>query len=95
MDNGVSKALKQIIQKELKMKIELLPQSKHRRNAAEVEIRNFKSHFLSVLAGTAQNFPSSLRDRILPQDEIKINLLRKSNATPNVPSYAHLIGPFE
>ena len=60
-----------------------------------MSISNFKAHFLSGLAGTAQNFPSSLCDRLLPQAEIPINLLRQSNATPNVLSYAHLSGPFD
>ena len=46
------------------------------------------------MAGTAQDFPPSLWDRILPQEEIKINLLCQSNATPNVSAYAHMSGPF-
>jgi len=61
----------------------------------EVAIRNFKAHFLSVLAGVADNFPPSLWDRLLPQTEITINLIQKSNATPNVSAYAHLSGPFD
>ena len=76
------------------MQLELVSPGKHRRNATEVAIRNFKAHFLSVLAGTAQDFPSSLWDRLLPQAEITINLLRQSNANPNVSAYAHLSGPF-
>ncbi len=30
-----------------------------------------------------------------PQTEITINLIRQSNATPNVSGYAHLSGPFD
>jgi hypothetical protein len=56
---------------------------------------NFKAHFLSILAGTADNFPPSLWDRLLPQTEITLNLLRQSNATPTVSAYAHLSGPFD
>eukprot|EP00804_Cyclotella_cryptica_P014189 CCRYP_005610-RA/>CCRYP_005610-RA protein AED:0.40 eAED:0.40 QI:0/0/0/1/0/0/3/0/300 len=56
----------------------------HRRNAAEVAIHNFKSHFLSILAGVADDFPMKLWDKLLPQAEITINLLRQSNATPTV-----------
>ena len=65
------------------------------RNAAEVAIRNFKSHFLSVLAGVSNDFPPSLWDKLLPQTEITLNLLRQSNATPTVSAYAHLSGPFD
>jgi hypothetical protein len=73
----------------------LLPPGCHRRNTVKVAIRNFKAHFLSVLAGVADNFPPSLWDRLLPQTEITINLIRQSNATPNVSAYAHLSGPFD
>ena len=77
------------------MQLELVPPGTHCRNISEVAIRNFKSNLLSVLAGTAQDFLPSLWDRLLPQSEITINLLRQSNATPNVSAYAHLIGPFD
>lgn len=39
-------------------------------------------------------FPIPLWDRLLPQAEITLNLLRQSNATSNVSAYAHLYGPF-
>ncbi len=67
-----------------KINMELVPPGCHQRNAAEVAIRNFKAHFLRVLAGVAYNFPPSLWDWLLPQTEITINLIRQSNATPNV-----------
>jgi hypothetical protein len=95
LDNEVSEAMKAVIKDEYQMEMELVPPGCHRRNAAEVAIRNFKAHFLSVLAGTAKDFPASLWDRLLPQSEITINLLRQSNATPNVSAYAHLCGPFD
>ena len=50
--------------------MELVPPGCHQRNAAEVAIRNFKAHFLSVLAGVAKDFPPSLWNRLLPQTEI-------------------------
>ena len=95
LDNEVSEAMKTIIRDEYKMELELAPPGCHRRNAAEVGIRNFKAHFLSVLAGTAGDFPRHLWDRLLPRAEITINLLRQSNATPAVSAYAHLSGPFD
>ena len=95
LNNEVSESLKTIIQDEYKMQLYLVPPGTHCRNAAEVAIRNFKAHFLSVLAGTAQDFPPSLWDRLLPQAEITINLLRQSNATPNVSEYTHMSGTFD
>jgi hypothetical protein len=78
-----------------KFDMELVPPGCHQPNAAKVAIRNFKAHFLSVLAGVADNFPPSLWDRLLPQTKITINLIRQSNPTPNVSAYAHLSGPFD
>ena len=95
MDNEVSENMKNIIRDDCKMELELVPPGCHRRNAAEVAIRNFKAHFLSVLAGVSEDFPINLWDRLLPQTEITLNLLRQSNATPTVSAYAHLSGPFD
>jgi hypothetical protein len=95
LDNEVSVNMKNHIRDTCKFEMELAPPGCHRRNAAEVAIRNFKAHFLSVLAGVAEDFSPSLWDRLLPQTEITINLIRQSNATPNVSAYAHLSGPFD
>ena len=96
LDNEISENMKNHIRDTYRFQLEMVPPGCHRRNAAEVAIRNFKSHFLSVLAGTADNFPPSLWDRLLPQTKITLNLLRQSNATPRtVSAYAHLSGPFD
>ncbi len=95
MDNEISKTMKNHICKECKLTLELVPPGCHRRNVAEVAIHNFKSHFLSVLAGVTNDFPPSLWDRLLPQTEITLNLLCQSNALPNISAYAHLSGPFD
>jgi hypothetical protein len=62
LDNEISANMKAHIKKEYKFEIELVSPGNHRRNAVEVAIRNFKAHFLSVLAGTAESFPKSLWD---------------------------------
>ena len=76
LDNEVSASMSAMIKDEYHMTLERLPPGCHRRNAAEVAIRNFKAHFLSVLAGVAEDFPMHLWDRLLPQTEITLNLLR-------------------
>ena len=76
LENEVSEALKKIIQDGYKMQLEFVPTGTHRRNAAEVAIQNFKAHFLSILEGIAPDFLPSLWDRLLPQAEITINILR-------------------
>ena len=95
LDNEVFKATKTVIRDEYKMKLELVPPGCHCCNAAEVAIINFKSHLLSVLLGTATRFPPTLWDRLLPQAEVTVNLLRQSNAAPNVSAYDHLSGTLD
>jgi hypothetical protein len=87
--------MKNHIRDTCKINMELVPPGCHRRNAAKVAIRNFKAHFLSVLADVANDFPPSLWDRLLPQTEITINLIRQSNATSNVSANAHLSRTFD
>jgi len=94
LDNEIFTAMKDLIQDAYKMTLELVPPGCHRHNATVVAIRNFKSHFLSVLAQVPDDFPLKLWDKLLPQMEITLNLLRQSNATPTVSAYAHLNGPF-
>jgi hypothetical protein len=95
MDNEISETMENHIRNECKLTLELVPPGCHRCNAAEVAIHNFKSHFLSVLAVVADAFPPSLWDRLLPQTEITLSLLRQPNALPNISEYAHLSGPFD
>ncbi len=75
LDNEVSENMKNHICDTCKLDMELVPPDCHRRNAAKVAIRNFKAHFLSVLAGVANAFPPNLWDWLLPQTEITINLI--------------------
>jgi hypothetical protein len=95
LDNEISQTMKDYVRDQYKMEVELVPPGCHRRNAAEVAIRNFKAHFLSILAGTAEDFPLQLWDKLLPQVEITVNLLQQSNATPTISAYAHMNGPFD
>ena len=48
LDNEISDATKNLIRDQHHMELELVPPGCHRRNAAEVAIRNFKTHFLSI-----------------------------------------------
>ena len=47
LDNEVSENMKNRIRNTYKFDMELVPPGCHRRNAAEVAIRNFKAHFPS------------------------------------------------
>ncbi len=93
LDNEVSENMKNHIRDTCKLNMELVPPDCHRCNTAKVAICNFKAHFLSVLAGVAEDFPPNLWDWLLPQAKITINLIRQSNV--NVSAYAHLSEPFD
>ncbi len=75
LDNEVSENMKNHIRDTCKINMELVPPGCHQRYAAEVAVRNFKAHFLSILAGVSDDFPPSLWDRLLPQTKIMINLI--------------------
>eukprot|EP00804_Cyclotella_cryptica_P009107 CCRYP_003191-RB/>CCRYP_003191-RB protein AED:0.38 eAED:0.33 QI:0/-1/0/1/-1/1/1/0/471 len=95
LDNEISQAMKDLIKDNYYLKYELAPPGSHCCNPAEVAIRNFKSHFLSILVGVAPNFPLQLWDKLLPQAKITLKFLRQSNAIPTISAYAHLCGPFD
>jgi hypothetical protein len=58
---------------------QLVPPHCHRRNAAERAIRIFIEHFVAGLFSVDPDFPLHLWDRLLPQAEITLNLLRTSS----------------
>ena len=55
LNNECSTAMKELIRQTCKL--ELVPPYCHRRNVAEVAIKNFKAHFISILAGVDPDFP--------------------------------------
>jgi hypothetical protein len=71
---------------------QLVPPHCHRRNAAERAIRTFKEHFVAGLSSVNPTFPLHLWDRLLPQAEITLNLLRTSRLHPQLSASAHLHG---
>ena len=84
LDNECSAAYKLQIEEKWEAKIQLFPPDVYRRNIAERSIRTFKAHFLSILAGVSDTFPNFLRDCLLPQTELTLNLPRQSNISPSI-----------
>jgi hypothetical protein len=74
---------------------QLVPPNCHRRNAAERAIRTFKEHFVARLSSCEPSFPMHLWDRLLPQAEITLNLLRTSLLHPQLSTAAHYHGLVE
>ena len=94
LDNEASAEYKSLMTKTWKVQYQFVPPHIHRRNAAERAIHNFKSHFLSILAGVADNFLSHLWDLLLPQTKITLNLLRQASSNPDISSWEAFNGPF-
>jgi hypothetical protein len=74
------------------MKYQLVPPHNHRQNIAEIAIKVFKAHLISILCGCNKSFPLYLWDRLLPQAEHTLNMLRTSTITPSMSAYAYLWG---
>ena len=53
----------------------------HHRHWTEHTICTFKDHFLAILAGIDAAYPPYLRDLLLPQAELTINLLQQAMLT--------------
>jgi hypothetical protein len=91
LDNEASAALKNFFTAN-DIVYQLVPPHCHRRNAAERAIRTFKEYFVDGLSSVDPSFPMHLWDRLLPQAEITLNLLRTSRLHPQLYAAAHYHG---
>jgi hypothetical protein len=91
LDNEASAALKYLFTVN-DIDYQLVPLRCHRRNAAERAIRTFKEHFVAGLSSVDPAFPLHVWDRLLPQAEIMLNLLRTSRLHPQLSVAAHFHG---
>jgi hypothetical protein len=91
MENEASAALKSYFT-ENDMTYQLVPPHCHRRNAAERAIRTFKEHFVAGLSSVDPDLPMNLWDRLLPQAEITLNLMRTSRLHLQLSAAAHFHG---
>ena len=94
VDNEASAMLKAALLK-YKIAYQLVPPHIHRRNAAERAIQTFKDHFISVLCTADPKYPAKEWDRLLPQAELTLNLMRNCRFNPKLSAYAALHGPFD
>jgi hypothetical protein len=91
LDNEASTALKNFFTVN-NITYQLVPPHCHPRNAAERAIGSFKEHFVAGLSSVDPSFPMHLWKRLLPQAEIKLNLLRTSHLHPQLSAAAHYHG---
>jgi hypothetical protein len=91
LDNESTAALKNFFT-DNDIDYQLVPPHCHRRNAAERAIWTFKEVFVAGLSSVDPTFPLHLWDRLLPQAEITLNLLRTSTLHPQFSAAAHFHG---
>ncbi len=68
------------------------PQVTTKGTSPKKQFQVFKAHFISILCGCDKSFPLYLWDRLLPQAEHTLNMLRPAGMTPTVSAYTYLWG---
>ena len=94
LDNVMSIDLKKLFD-DLHIKAELVPPNNHRRNIAERMMRTTKNHIIAMFASCDPFFPPEALPYLIPQAEITLNLMRKSNIDPTKSAYEIVHGPFD
>ena len=93
LDNEISADLITAFTKQT-TEYQLVPPHSHRRNQAERAIQTYKNHFKAGLASMDPQFPLSEWDRVIPQANITLNLLRAARSNPNLSAHAYIHGTF-
>ena len=65
----------------------------HQSDDAEIAIRTFKAHFISVLDGVAPDFTRNLWDLLLHQTKVTLNLIWKATLDPSRSVWSYFHGP--
>jgi hypothetical protein len=93
MDNQATKYIKKFLTKK-ECDLQVMEPHNHRVNAAGRAIQTFKDAFITALATTDRDFPLQLWDKLAPQVQDTLNLLRASRINPNISAYEALNGPY-
>jgi hypothetical protein len=94
MDNQATKHIKRFLTKN-ECKHQLVEPHNHRVNAAERAIQMFKDAFIAALATTDSDFPLQLWDKIIPQVQDRLNMMRTSRINLTISAYEALNGPYD
>ncbi len=94
MDNQATKVIKAYLSPR-DVALQLVEPHNHRVNAAKRAIQTFKNRFVGALGTTDPDFPIQLWDKLTPQVQDSINLLRRSRVNPTVSAYEVLEGPYD
>ena len=91
IDNVASKDVQAYLEAE-NVNIKLVEPHNHRVNAAKQAIQTFNNHLIAGLSTCNASFPSLLWNKILPQSQDSLNMLRTSQVPPKLSEYSVLEG---
>ncbi len=94
MDNQATKHSKQFLTKN-ECRLQLVEPHNHCVNAVERAIQTFKDAFIVALATTDSNFTLQIWDKIIPQVQDMLNMMRASRVDPTRSAYEVLNGPYD
>ena len=94
LDNEFSGDLRHAFKKD-KIAFQLVPPKTHRSNSAERAIQTYKNHLKAGLASLDPSFPIKEWDRLIPQANLTLNLLRAARSNPNLSAHAYIEGQFD
>ena len=94
MDNQATEYIKKFLTKK-GCQLQLVEPHNHRVNGAERAIQTFKDAFIAALATTNKDFPLQLWDKLAPQVQNTLNLLRTLRKKPEILAYEALYGPYD
>jgi hypothetical protein len=93
MDNQATKHIEKFLTKN-NCKLQVIEPHNHRVNATKRAIQTFKVAFIAALATTDSNFPLQLWDKLTPQVQDTLNMLRASQTDPTKSAYEMLNRPY-
>ena len=94
MDNQATKHIKAFLSQN-NCDLQLVEPHNHRVNVAERAIQTFKDAFIAALATTDVDFPIQLWDKLTPQVQTCLNLMRQSRINPTMSAYESMYGPYD
>jgi hypothetical protein len=86
MDNQATKHIKAFLT-EQQCQLQLVKPHNHRLNASKRAIQTLKDAFITALATTDSNFPLQLWDKITPQVQNTLNMMRASCINQTISAY--------
>jgi hypothetical protein len=94
LDNDTSQSLKEFMTSE-GVDYQLVPPGVHHWNAAKRAIRMFKNHFIAGLCSMDKNFPLHMWGQLVPQAEVRLNMMQESWLNSKISAHTQLNRHFD